>query len=135
MRVAVIDDDSSVRNAIGRLLASANVSADIFGSGREFLATQPPFLDCIVLDLKMPGISGLELLRILKACGVETPVIVISASDTATARLDCERLGAFAFLAKPFEEQALFAAIKAVAGSAEPRAASLAPNGAEDRRV
>jgi FixJ family two-component response regulator len=135
MHISVIDDDSSVCNALRRLLASANVSADIFGSGREFLAAQPTLLDCIVLDLKMPGINGLEMLRILKACRVEIPVVIITASDTATARLDCKRLGAFAFLAKPFEEQDFFSAIKAaIAGSAEQSATALAPNGAADRR-
>jgi FixJ family two-component response regulator len=135
MRVAVIDDDRSVCNALRRLFASANVSAHIFGSGREFLAAQPALLDCIVLDLKMPGIGGLELLRILKSCRVETPVIIITASDTATARVDCARLGAFALLAKPFQEQDLFSAIKAaIAGSAETNATALS-NGAGDGRV
>jgi len=121
MRVAVIDDDSSVCNALRRLLVSANVSTDVFGSGREFLSAQPRRLDCIVLDLKMPGIGGVELLRILNECQAKIPVIIISASDSTTARTECEQLGASAFLGKPFDEHVLFSAIKAaIDGSGKP---------------
>ena len=136
MRVAVIDDDSSVCNALRRLLVSANVSTDVFGSGREFLSAQPRRLDCIVLDLKMPGIGGIELLRILNECQAKIPVIIISASDSVTARTECEQLGASAFLGKPFEEHALFSAIKAaIDGSAKPSAVAVAANGTDRRSV
>jgi FixJ family two-component response regulator len=137
MRVAVIDDDSSVCNALRRLLVSANVSTDVFESGREFLAAPPRWrLDCIVLDLKMPGMGGLELLRILNESQTRVPVIVMSASDSATVRTECEQLGASAFLGKPFEEHALFSAIKAaIDGSGKPSAVAVAAIGTDGRNV
>lgn len=112
MRIAVIDDDSSVRNALRRLLISFNFSADTFASGHDFLASKDQVLDCIVLDLKMPGIDGLELLRLLATRPIKIPLIIVSACDTPKSRMDCESSGAFAFVPKPFDDVALFCAIR-----------------------
>ena len=114
MRVAIVDDDSSVRNALRRLLTTSDFVADAFASGREFLAalneTAP---DCAVVDLKMPEVGGLDLLRALAERPAKVPVIIMTAFDTPKSRADCEMLGAVAYLRKPFEERALFSAIDA----------------------
>ena len=114
MRVAIVDDDSSVRNALRRLLTTSDFVTDTFASGREFLAALPGAApDCVVADLKMPEIGGLELLRALSDRTVKVPVIIMTAFDTAKTRTDCETLGAVAYLRKPFEERALLSAISA----------------------
>ena len=112
MRIAVIDDDSSVRNALRRLLICFNFTADTFASAHDFLASKDEDLDCIVLDLKMPGIGGLELLQLLSTRPAKVPVIVVSAFDTPKSRMDCENSGAVAFLPKPFDDLALFCAFR-----------------------
>ena len=76
LRIAVIDDDESVRKALKRLLRAANLDADTYASGREFLdslATQVP--DCIVLDLHMPGMNGLEVQQQLARGGLRLPIV------------------------------------------------------------
>lgn len=112
MRVAIVDDDSSVRNALRRLLTTSDFVADAFASGQEFLAALPETApDCVVVDLKMPEIGGLDLLRTLAQRSAKLPVIIMTAFDTPKSRSDCESLGAVAYLRKPFEEGALFSAI------------------------
>jgi FixJ family two-component response regulator len=114
MRVAIVDDDSSVRNALRRLLTTSDVVADVFASGEEFLAALPETApDCVVADLKMPEIGGLDLLRALAKRSEKLPVIIMTAFDTPRSRADCETLGAVAYLRKPFEERALFSALDA----------------------
>jgi FixJ family two-component response regulator len=114
MRVAIVDDDSSVRNAIRRLLTTSDFVADAFASGQEFLAALPETEpDCVVVDLKMPEVGGLDLLRMLAERSAKLPVIIMTAFDTPKSRADCESLGAVAYLRKPFEEGALFSAIDA----------------------
>jgi FixJ family two-component response regulator len=114
MRVAIVDDDSSVRNALRRLLTTSDFVADAFASGEEFLAALPEQApDCAVVDLKMPEVGGLELLRALADRSDKVPVIIMTAFDTPKSRADCETLGAVAYLRKPFEEVALLTAIDA----------------------
>jgi FixJ family two-component response regulator len=112
MRVAIVDDDSSVRNALRRLLTTSDIVADAFASGQEFLAALPETEpDCVVVDLKMPEIGGLDLLRTLAERSAKVPVIIMTAFDTPKSRADSEMLGAVAYLRKPFEEGALLSAI------------------------
>lgn len=112
MRVAIVDDDSSVRNAVRRLLASSDISADAFASAQEFLgAIDDTAPDCVVLDLKMPDAGGLEVLKKLAVRPMKMPVIVVTAFDTPKSRAECEALGAVAYLRKPFEDLALLSAI------------------------
>lgn len=112
MRVAIVDDDSSVRNALRRLLTTSDIVADAFASGQEFLAALPETEpDCVVVDLKMPEIGGLDLLRTLAERPAKLPVIIMTAFDTPKSRADSEMLGAVAYLRKPFEEGALLSAI------------------------
>ena len=116
MRVAIIEDDRSVRKALHRLLACSNLVADTFTSVRQFLTSlkrNQPKPDCVLLDLKMPGLDELELLRVLAERRLSLPVVVISAFDTPKARNDCASLGAAAFLPKPFDEEELLATISA----------------------
>jgi FixJ family two-component response regulator len=82
-RVAVVDDDESVRKALQRLLCASDFDAETFGSAKDFLASLPhvPLPDCLVLDLHIPGISGLDLQRQLVRIGPQVPTVVITGHD------------------------------------------------------
>jgi FixJ family two-component response regulator len=121
LRVAVIDDDESVRKALKRLLRAASLDADTFASGGEFLhslATQLP--DCIVLDLHMPGMNGLDVQQQLARSGLRVPIVVITGHDEPQARAQCLSAGAAAYLRKPLDDEALLDAIHRAAGVARP---------------
>ena len=110
--IYVIDDDESVRKAFKRLLRSVNLEVETFSSAAEFLESQRPNKNaCIIIDLRMPGLTGFDLQRKLKAQGIQIPVIVISASDDAQVREQARELGAVAFFRKPIDDQALLDAI------------------------
>jgi FixJ family two-component response regulator len=121
MRIAIIDDDRSVRKALRRLLAASGYEIDLFASAGEFLAQRVTALDCVISDLKMPGMGGLDLLQSLKDRHVKIPVIIITAFDTPQSRADCEKAGASAFLCKPIEEKVLLSTIRAAVESAQPQ--------------
>lgn len=113
--VAVVDDDESVRRAIKRLLRSVGLSADTFKTGDEFLdmfdsipAYRP---DCIVLDIQMPGLNGLEVQRRLAGSGI--PVIFITAHDEIGVRDRALAAGAAAYLRKPFDDEILIRVVRA----------------------
>jgi FixJ family two-component response regulator len=108
----VIDDDKSVRKAFERLLRSANLEVETFASVEEFINGEPEGENtCIVVDIRMPGLTGFDLQRELSSRGIRMPVIVISASDDAQIREQARRLGAAAFFRKPIDDQALLDAI------------------------
>ena len=110
--VAVVDDEELVRRALTRLLRSAGMAVRAFGSGQEFLAgrrAEP--LDCLVLDLNMPGLTGLEVQRCLQQFGERLPTIIITAQDDPTIRAQCLAAGASACLCKPLDRQTLLDAI------------------------
>jgi FixJ family two-component response regulator len=108
----VIDDDASVRKAFGRLLRSANLDAETFSSAEEFLSSPKQKENaCIIIDIRMPGLSGFDLQQRLSAEGIKIPVIVISASDDVETRERARELGAIAFFRKPIDDQALLDAI------------------------
>ena len=110
--IYVIDDDESVRKAFKRLLRSVNFEVETFSSAEEFLKGQMPNKNsCIIIDIKMPGLTGFDLQRKLAAQGIQIPVIVISASDDAQVRGQARELGAVAFFRKPIDDQALLDAI------------------------
>ncbi len=110
--IYVIDDDESVRKAFKRLLRSVNFEAETFSSAEEFLKSQKPDKNaCIIIDIRMPGLTGFDLQRKLMAQGSRIPVIVISASDDAQVREQARELGAVAFFRKPIDDQALLDAI------------------------
>ena len=110
--VYVIDDDQSVRTSMARLLQSANFNAATFGSVNDFFS-EPKREDnaCILVDIRMPGLTGFDLQQKLAATGAKIPVIVISASDEAPVREHARQLGAVSFFRKPVDDQALLDAI------------------------
>lgn len=110
--IAIIDDEEPIRRALLRLLQSLGIHASAYASGKEFLSqwhVDPP--DCIVLDLQMPGINGLELLTYLRRIGATFPAIMITAHDGVVMRECCLAAGADAYLHKPLDEQVLLDAI------------------------
>jgi FixJ family two-component response regulator len=106
-RVHVIDDDASVRKALQRLLRSAGIEAQTFASADEFLRAHVPTPDCLILDVRMPGMSGLELQQRLLSENIHVPIIFISAHDDEHARQAALAAGAIEFLHKPFEQDDL----------------------------
>jgi len=112
LRVAVIDDDSSVRKALTRLLKAVNLDVDAFASGREFLDSLPSSRpDCIVLDFHMPGMNAADVLRELAREGTPAPIIVVSGHDERRDHAQCLSAGAVAYLRKPFDAEELLEAI------------------------
>ncbi len=112
--IAVVDDDESVRKALIRLLRSANLAGMAFPSARAFLDVFMDLpIDCIVLDLQMPDMTGLELQRHLRVShpDLRVPVIIITAHDEPGSRERCIAAGAAAYLRKPVESGVLLAVI------------------------
>ncbi|HKC59502.1 MAG TPA: response regulator [Myxococcales bacterium] len=110
--VVVVDDDLSVRRALQRLIRSAGFSVEAFASGQKFLDSDPGGASrCVVLDIHLGGMSGLEVQERLAARGVRMPVIVITAHDDARMRARVESLGAV-YLRKPFDDGVLLDAIR-----------------------
>jgi FixJ family two-component response regulator len=118
MLISVVDDEELIRRALVRVLHAAGYAANSFASGREFLQSwliERP--DCVVLDLKMPGLSGIEVQRALDEAGARLPVVIITAHDEPGAREECMRLGAVAYLRKPLNDFTLLDALKHAVGS------------------
>ncbi len=110
--IAVLDDDESVRKALVRLLEAAGHTARSFSSGRDFLESwhfDAP--DCLVLDLQMPGLAGVEVQQALNRAGAKFPVIIITAHDAAGVREEALSHGAVAFLRKPVDAGVLVNAV------------------------
>lgn len=118
MLIAVVDDEELVRKALVRLLEAAGYTARAFGSGREFLQFWPKNrLDCVVLDLAMPDLSGADVQRALNRAGARLPVVIMTAHDEPGVREDCMRRGAAAYLCKPLDERELLDALEAAIGA------------------
>lgn len=112
--VFVIDDDASVRNGVTDLLRSVGLDTEGFGSPQEFLdRTRADAPGCIVLDVRLPGASGLEFQRVLADLKVQLPVIFISAHGDIPMAVRALKAGAIEFLTKPLQEQQLLDAIQA----------------------
>jgi len=119
LRIAILDDDPSVRTAISRLVSASGMASGCFANCMELFNAIPLFdPDCIILDLYMPGLDGLEVLSYLRKAGLKTPVIMITAQDDPTLRATCLNAGASAFLRKPLQATDLLATIAQTAGSA-----------------
>jgi FixJ family two-component response regulator len=111
--VYVVDDDESVRRALQRLLHSAGLRARTFPSATEFLDSGSREEDaCLIADIRMPGLGGLDLQRELLAEGSTIPVIFITAFDTQETRKRARALGAVGYFRKPVDDQALLDAIR-----------------------
>lgn len=113
LRIAVVDDDSGMCQALARLLRAAGFLPLTFTSGEAFLAAQArePAV-CVVLDLHMPGLSGFDVRRRLAESGPGLPAILITAYDEEAARSEAQQAGFAAYLRKPFPKEALLDAIK-----------------------
>lgn len=110
-RIAIVDDDESVCRAVRRLLRSVAMDAETFSSGQQFidlLEAMPSFQpDCLILDVQMPGMNGLEVQERLTTSGNTVPVIFITAHDEVGVREKALAAGAVAFLRKPFNDELL----------------------------
>jgi FixJ family two-component response regulator len=110
--IAIVDDDPSVLKALARLLSARAFQIRTYTSARAFLSALPDGVpECLIVDLQMPDMTGLELQRHLMRNGIRIPTIVITAHNEAGARERCESAGAAAFLAKPLQDTSLLAAI------------------------
>jgi RNA polymerase sigma factor (sigma-70 family) len=110
--VFVVDDDPSVRSAIKRLIGTVGLQVQLFGSAQEFLASKLPNVpSCLVLDIRMPGISGLALQRQLAETNVQIPIIFITSHRDVPMTVRAMKAGAVEFLTKPFHDQDLLDAI------------------------
>jgi two-component system response regulator FixJ len=113
MHVALIDDDPAVLDSLKLYLERQGITVDCFASANAFLAEKgtSPF-DCVIADVRMPGISGLELTRRFVAEGRSTPVILITGHGDIDMAVAAIKLGAFDFIEKPFDERRLFESIR-----------------------
>jgi FixJ family two-component response regulator len=111
--VYVIDDDASVRDGLEDLLRSVDLTVMTFGSAQDFLSgVRPDAPGCIVLDVRLPGTSGLEFQRSLMDSGIHLPIIFISGHGDIAMSVQAMKSGAVEFLTKPLHEQALLDAIQ-----------------------
>jgi FixJ family two-component response regulator len=112
--VAIVDDDDLMRSALQGLLKSAGLSAKAFASAEEFLKSgQQHEVGCLVTDIRMPGMSGLELQAKLNADHCRIPTIFITAHGDEKMRMQALRAGAVEFMAKPFDDEALLDSVRA----------------------
>ena len=118
--ISIVDDDLSVRRALCRLLQSAGYSVETFASAGEFLGSSPVGRTaCLVLDIRLEGMTGFELQERLAADRAAIPTIFITAHDDASTRERVQRAGVAAYLPKPFDQSALLAAIQKVVKPAD----------------
>ena len=111
--VFVIDDDPSMRTAIRELIEAVGLSCQTFESGQEFLESKLPDIpSCLVLDVRLPGLSGLNLQRELRDRGIHIPVIFITGHGDIPMSVQAMKAGALEFLTKPFRDQELLDAIE-----------------------
>jgi FixJ family two-component response regulator len=111
--VVVVDDDASFRRAVGRLVRLWGFRTWTFASAEEYLRIGIP-TDCIVLDLHLEGMSGLELQYVLTSEGRSVPIVFVTAMDDPTSRRRALEAGAAAYLEKPFDEQRLLEVLQQV---------------------
>ena len=115
MKILVIEDDRTVGQFVKRGLEEQRIQVELVGDGTEALerASQAPF-DVLVLDLRLPGMSGIEVLRTLRDRGIETPVLVLTAQDAIESKVQALRTGADDYVTKPFAFEELLARVEAL---------------------
>jgi FixJ family two-component response regulator len=115
--IAIVDDDQSVCRAIKRLVRSLGMNAETFASGQDFIdlvEAMPSFnADCVVLDVQMPGLNGLDVQERLQSGGSRLPIIFITAHDEVNVRERALAAGAVAFVRKPFNDELLIKTLRA----------------------
>jgi FixJ family two-component response regulator len=116
-RIAIVDDDASVRKALARLLSASSFDIKSYGSARDFLKSlKIGTPDCLVVDLHMPDLTGFDLQRELERAGIKIPTIVITGHNEPGLRERCRSAGAAAFLLKPIDGSTLIGSINAATG-------------------
>jgi len=111
--VHVIDDDEALRESLAFLLRAAAIEVESYASAGAFLETLPNArLSCVITDVRMPGMSGIDLLRRLKELKIEVPVIVITGHGDVPLAVEAMKVGAMDFLEKPFDDEALLASVR-----------------------
>jgi FixJ family two-component response regulator len=111
--VFIIDDDPSIRSFLNRLIGSLGYKAELFASGEEFLrGARPDSPACIILDVQMPGLSGLDLQRELARCEPQLPIVFITGHGDIPMSVQAMKAGAVGFFTKPFRNQDLLDAIR-----------------------
>jgi FixJ family two-component response regulator len=111
--IAIIEDDASFRRALARLLQSVGWQAVAFSSAEAFLrAVRQESPDCLLLDMRLPGMSGVEFLEHCAVVGLSLPVVCMTAHDDLLVRRRAAQAGAVAFLGKPVDEQELLQAVR-----------------------
>jgi FixJ family two-component response regulator len=112
-QVFIVEDDPSMRAALKNLLKSVGLEAQLFASAQEFLADKRPDVpSCLILDVRLPGLSGLELQKELAASNIHIPIIFITAHGDIPMSVRAMKAGAMEFLTKPFRDQDLLDAIQ-----------------------
>jgi two-component system response regulator FixJ len=120
-KVYVIDDDEAMRDSLGFLLAAADFQVSLFKTALDFLEALPTLdFGCVVSDVRMPDIDGIELLKRLKAGGSLFPVVIMTGHGDVPLAVEAMKLGAMDFLEKPFEDDRLIGMIDAALRRAEP---------------
>lgn len=113
MTLAIVDDDRSVRRALGRLLSAYGFDVELYSGAEHFLeARQTHHFDCLVIDLHMPGCSGFDVLRQIQTDNPRLPAIAITGHDVPGSEASALALGATALLSKPIKAEPLLAAIE-----------------------
>jgi FixJ family two-component response regulator len=121
VHVAILDDDPSIRTALGRLLKSAGMVVDAYDtSDKLFGSVALKCPDCLLLDLQMPGMSGLDVLKHLGQRHIRIPTVIITALEDAGARSACLIAGAAAYLSKPLDAEHLVRTIDGIYESSQP---------------
>ena len=115
--IAIVEDDPTVREALGELLSMLGYRTDLFTSAEEFLLAGPTIdPSCLILDIQLGDITGIELARQLAAEGLTVPVIFMTGSNDPTFRRQALDFGCVAYLQKPFPARQLIEAVKAASG-------------------
>jgi two-component system response regulator FixJ len=121
--VQIIDDDDALRDSLTFLLSSAGIEAKSYESAAAFLNdAERATSGCIITDVRMPGMSGIDLLRKLKSEGVSVPIIVMTGHGDVPLAVEAMKLGAFDFVEKPFDDDALLTSVRGALGAQEKHA-------------
>jgi two-component system response regulator FixJ len=124
-RVYVIDDDEAMRDSLNFLLDSADFKVTLFETALNFLDTLPGLdFGCVVSDVRMPGLDGIELLKRMKAARSTFPIVIMTGHGDVPLAVEAMKLGAVDFLEKPFEDDRLIGMIEGAIRQAEPTAKS-----------
>ena len=121
-KVYVIDDDEAMRDSLNFLLDAADFDVTLFESAQHFFDGLPSDFGCVVSDIRMPGIDGIELLQRLKASHSSFPVLIMTGHGDVPLAVEAMKLGAVDFLEKPFEDDRLIGMVEAALKRAEPEA-------------